>query len=352
MDISVAGLDQIEKWRDALALLPENDIYFTPEFHHAYELNGNGKAVAFIAKEGDRLLFHPFFLRPIDNDVARRSGGSWYDIESVQGYSGPLTNTDDSDFLSRAWARLHSWCAKTGVVAEFVRFNHLLENHRLHEGIYRLRDDRQIVVVPLPGTTEELWSSYPRGGHRTRVRFAQKSGLVCEASNSVEARNAFRRLHNLTMARNEASASLSDAFLNYLLDDFSKHATLLVVRHEGEIISSGLFLLYGSFIHYQFGNADERYLGLRPNNLLLHAAAELGVARGCTNLNLGGGRTAADDDQLLRFKRTIARTTKPYYVGSRVHHEEGFRALCSTWLSVSGQKDLPRHSFPYRVAYS
>jgi hypothetical protein len=289
-------------------------------------------------------------MRRIEGRLASGLNAAWYDIETAQGYGGPLSTTGDRSFLSAAWEAFAGWCRETGVVAEFIRFNPFTGNDAYVDEGYQVWTDRELVVAGLEGTEQELWARYP-STQRNMVRKALKSGLVCEESLSVEAQDAFRRLHELTMKQNEAplSSYFPDAFYNYLWNELAAHVKLFVVRHEGQIIASALFMTYGERMHYQFGNSDTRCREYGANNLLLHTAAQWGAAHGLRRLNLGGGRTRSSDDALLRFKSSISRSRLPYRLGKRIRNREAYDALCSAWLHEKGQTELPSHSFPYRL---
>src|SRR5439155_16485764 len=107
------------------------DVYHLPAFHRVHEVDGQGTAQALIAEEGKESLLHPFMLRRIDRVGSEALDRVAYDLETVNGYTGPLATTDDPAFLRGVWEGFHEWCVDRGVVAEFVRFHPLLENQRL-----------------------------------------------------------------------------------------------------------------------------------------------------------------------------------------------------------------------------
>src|SRR5262245_53928783 len=151
------------EWRAALDRLPETDVYFLPEYHRLYEINGDGTARAFVAEEGASLFFYPFFVRPIEQIGAEVLSEPWYDVETVNGYTGPLSTTTDLAFLGRAWEAFDAWCAENRVIAEFVRFNPFAENYRYADDSYQVVIDRYLVGVKLDCSVEELWENYAPG---------------------------------------------------------------------------------------------------------------------------------------------------------------------------------------------
>ena len=63
-------------WHQVLRRVPATDVFFSPEYHWVYEGHVSGTAYAFIAEDGDDLLLHPFFVRPIYGDRRRASRGA------------------------------------------------------------------------------------------------------------------------------------------------------------------------------------------------------------------------------------------------------------------------------------
>src|SRR5262249_6702036 len=131
---------QAEAWRDVLAHFPEADVYFLPEYHRLYEINGDGSACAFMAGEEGAIFFYTFFPRPISKVGAQVLPEAWYDIETVVGYTGPLC-TPGAAFLRRVWEAFADWCTRNRVIAEFVRFNPFLDNYRCVDDAYRVVSD-------------------------------------------------------------------------------------------------------------------------------------------------------------------------------------------------------------------
>lgn len=57
MKFRVIDTNAASDWHAALRNFPAGDIYFLPEYHRAYEQNGAGTALAFIANEGKEFFF-------------------------------------------------------------------------------------------------------------------------------------------------------------------------------------------------------------------------------------------------------------------------------------------------------
>jgi len=350
MNWRVITTEDSDAWHESLEKLPQKDAYFLPEYHRAYELNGDGRARAFVARDGDDLLFYPFLVRPIEKVGDRPVDGSWQDIETVYGYSGPISSSVNPYFLSKAWAAFASWCEQQQIVAEFIRFNPLAESHRYVEGWCEVVVDRETVALDLACSEEELWSGYP-SVHRNMVRKAIRSGLVCEQTTSPEDVVAFKAMYQEAMDRIGADRYyyFSDAYFRQLLDGLGDGVRLFVVRSGDDIAAAALFLVHGDRIGYHLAGSAPVYRGAAPSNLLLHTVADWGRSLGHRWLHLGGGTTASPDDALFRFKASVSKLRLPFRVGKRVHNQEAYDALCTQWMRERGLAQRPPYFLLYRL---
>ncbi len=341
---------QYSEWEEARGRLRHSDIYFSCAYHQAHEANGDGKACAFVAEEGDSLLFYPFLVRPIERVGTETIDAGWCDIETVYGYSGPLASTREPKFLAQAWGAFAGWCQKAGVVAEYVRFHPLLGNRDAADSAMTVAFNRETVLVGLDGTEQELWErALPT--QRNMVRKALAQGLICHEVPLSIGLEAFQRMYRQTMAQVQAAQYylFSAAYFQLLAKELRQQACLFAVLREEQTIAMALFLTDHTTMHYHLAGSDARFKPLAPNNLLLHTAARWAQERGFKNLHLGGGRTARPDDPLLRFKSSLSRARLPFYCGRRVHHKPAYAALCGQWMRQRGLSDLPDYFLCYRL---
>jgi hypothetical protein len=334
-------------WAAAVERLPDADVYHSAAYHRVAEANDEGCAMAFVAEEGGAMLFHPFMLRPIERVGNEAVGGGWCDLESAYGYAGPLSTTDDPAFLARAWQAFGDWCAQQRVVAEFVRFNPLVRNERLAEEGMRVVEDRQTVVVELTGNVDAIWARYP-SVQRNMVRKARNAGLEARVLAVADGLSVFRAGYDETMARVDAQAyyRFTDQYFEAFVRELGDRARVVEVRGFGESASACVLLVWPDRLHYHLSGARGWAASLGATNLMLHEAAVWGCNEGISALHLGGGRTPASDDSLLRFKRSLSRTVAPFRTGRRIHDQKMYDVLCASWL-----RQAPEERPPYFLLY-
>ena len=338
-------------WNASLRKLPQNDIYFSVEYHNAYELNGDGQAMAFVVQQGEDLLFHPFLVRPINRVSGIELCHTLYDIETVYGYSGPISTTTSSNFLCEAWRIFSKWCVDNSIIAEFIRFHPLIGNHIYAGPDCDVTMDRETVVVDLNCNEDQLWSGYS-SVHRNMVRKALKNGLICTDEAPDEGLNSLKIIYRQTMERVGATNYyyFSDGYFDNLASSLIEKIKVFTVRSGDEVIASGLFFVEGDFMHYHLAGSKEAFMSQAPNNLLLHTAALWGLSSGCSWLHLGGGRTNLDDDGLLHFKSSVSSSRSEFFTGKRIHDPSSYQDLCSKWVNQNQPETNPSYFLLYRLS--
>ncbi|OPX98271.1 MAG: FemAB family protein [Syntrophorhabdus sp. PtaU1.Bin002] len=350
MKYSVIGTVEAQAWRESLTRFQTTDIYFLPEYHRVHELNGEGRAQAFVFQSGEHLLFYPFLVRPIDSVRQPDDSLVWYDIETVYGYSGPLSTTMDMSFLTEAWQAFENWCNDNHIVAEFIRFNPFAGNHRYVTDSSAITLDRETVAIRLGYSETELWKKYP-SGHRTKIRKAIKDGLVCRETPFGENIELFQRIYEGTMSYVGATSYylFPKAFFCSVRDLVGDRTKLFIVLDKGKAVAAAMFFVFGDKMHYHLGGSDADLRGSRPNNLLFHAVATWANENGLAWLHLGGGRTSDPSDSLFAFKSSVSRDRLPFYVGKRIHNREIYDSLCAEWLSRNKVSERPNYFLLYRL---
>jgi hypothetical protein len=252
--------------------------------------------------------------------------------------------------LEQAWQGFDHWCAEHTVVCEFLRFNPILGSERFAAPQTEVSLNRETVEIRLDGGEESLWQGYD-STQRNRVRKVIKRGLTCEETTLAEGLPAFRDLYEGTMRRAGATGFyfFPELYYRELQDTMADHTRLFVVRSEGLPIAASIFFLYGRVLHYHLGASREDALALAPNNLLFHQVSLWGQQHGFEQLHLGGGRSSAADDALLRFKKRFSPHLLPFCVGQRIHDPRRYQVLCDLWQGQAAEPPPPGYFRPYRL---
>jgi CelD/BcsL family acetyltransferase involved in cellulose biosynthesis len=349
MQFAVVGAENRALWTAAMSASGANDVYYLLEYHQLYSFSG-GQCLAYVARCRRDTLFYPFILRPVGQVGSIPVSPQLCDIETVYGYTGPIATTHCSEFLGDAWRGFSAWCLENGIVTEFIRFHPLLRTERFAAAQAEISLDRETVTVQLDGDEEMLWESYP-STQRNRVRKAINLGLSCQEGDLDEQLGEFVRIYEATMQRSNAASFyyFPQTYYDLIKRTLSANTKLFLVEYQGRVVAGGIFFVAGNTVHYHLGGSCADAQRFAPNDLLFHHVAVWAQRRGFKVLHLGGGRSNAPDDLLLRFKKKFSREAMPFYLGKRIHEQEKYDYLCELWMSQYGASTLPSYFPPYRA---
>lgn len=259
----------------------------------------------------------------------------WWDASSPYGYGGPLSTSDNDQFLGDAWIAYADWMREQRVVVEYVRFHPLPANDRFYGGY--VLDNRQVVCI-------DLTLSDPQAGYANRlcqtIKKAERLGLnyVEIPFASLDLAIAFGSYYRAAM-----NAIGADSF--YLFDDSyfqafaeSGQARLAICTHpeHGENWLAACLLLDAPGVreyHLAATVIEGRSYG--ASSFALHRAALAAKDRGADYFFLGGGTDRSESNSLLFFKGGFSSLRLPYRTGWSVFHEEGYGLLksrfCDAW---------------------
>lgn len=305
------------------------DVYFRHDYSLLYA-HPDGRAEAFVFEDGDNIIAFPYILRPIKSDVP---GGDAFDFESPYGYGGPLATTCDPGFLEKAWADFSAMCLERRIVAGFLRFHPLLDNHlfvRL-QGC-KVVDDRQTVVISLDKTADEVWHGYSQDA-RNKVRKGQKLGVEVQPEVGVDALLAFARLYDNHMEEIGAHASyfFGEEYFRAIHHMGVDSYRVYIARCGDEVLGGALVLLSPQFAHYHLSSSLAQYNRFATNTMLRHAVISDLLGSGRKALHFGGGRTSSSEDSLLKFKSGFSSERHIFRYGTFVGDNEMYRQLCEHW---------------------
>lgn len=265
--------------------------------------------------------------------LTRIAGTDLRDGSSPYGYGGPLSTSDDPDFVARAWRAYSQWMIEQRVVVDYVRFHPVLGNERWYGGA--VSDNRLVVCMDLTG---DIGQAYPPRLRQT-LNKAGRAGLVYRDGPLAPHARQFGDYYRAAMANMHADPFFffGDAYFELLAD--TGLATLgLCLRQGGTNVSwlAASVLLQGRGLreyHLAATNAAGREVG--ASAFLLHAAALDARDQGVQRLYLGGGSDARPDNPLLFFKSAYSTERLAYRTGSCVFraadYDELKRLFAADW---------------------
>ncbi len=237
------------------------------------------------------------------------------DASSPYGYGGPMSSSDDPEFLAAAWTAYQDWMREQRVAVEYVRFHPLLVNERHYGG--HVVNNREVVSVDLRGVN--VAADYPPRLRQT-LKKAETAGLVYEEQSLKGESETFGAFHRAAIRQMQTDPFylFGDDYFQLLAD--SGLAKLGICRHPGNDgwLAAGLFLDGAGVREYHLAATNEAGRKLGAPSFALHHAAQAAQRLGMRQLYLGGGTDASSENALLFFKGSFSRTRLMYRTGWHV----------------------------------
>ena len=137
---------------------------------------------------------------------------------------------------------------------------------------------------------------------RRGIKKAEREGVTTRARTDREALDEFYALHARTRRRQGVPIQPKGFILAFEALFALGLGYVMTAHHDNRTISAAVFLTHGDTVIYKYGASDERFLNLRPNNLLFADAIRRACAAGHTTMDFG--RTDTDNAGLAAFKRS------------------------------------------------
>ncbi|MFZ7145796.1 MAG: GNAT family N-acetyltransferase [Bacteroidota bacterium] len=332
-NISVLTSSDKAKWDEFYDRLPVNlrDVNFSFDYNFIYEKNGDGKIRLFVYRKNEQIYFYPFLIRTV---FSGEEATDYKDIETVYGYTGPVSTGLNPDFISEADKAFCNYCNSEKIITEFIRFNPLLQNQNILKEVpsVNLIALRDYVSVDLTSDVETIVSNYS-SQNRNKIRKAEKAGIEIEFDYDCRRFNEFRSIYLENMSRLNAAPMyfFSQGFFEGLNALTKKEGVLVNAIEKGETIGSTVFLKGSSFGHYFLSSATETGRSHAVSNLMLHHGILWAKNAGLSSIHLGGGVTGDESDPLLVFKKNFSKKTVKFYIGKRIHNEKAYSEIVQRW---------------------
>lgn len=304
-------------WDEALTRVP-HDLFHTALYHRAPALGVSGIPEAFLFQENDQTFLWPYYRVPIP------AAPGYFDVNSAYGYPGPV-GRGQQPFFQRAWRAILDHWSQTGVVSVFTRFNPLLQNVSLLDGVTdssgqpassSIRELGLTVSVDLTLNPDEQLRRYQKRLRQT-IRKLYDQGFAVSEDTDFHYLPDFVRMYNQTMARlmSRPEYRLEPEWFEKFRAALGPHVRLLVCHHGGRLAAADLVLVYGSFVHSHFTGTCDEFVHHSPSKLLLDFTRVWGTEIGARSMHLGGG-LGARQDSLFESKSRYSPLTHPFHIGA------------------------------------
>lgn len=344
MSITVYTREQEKEWHEFIARFPKADVYYTPEYTHAFETIGDGEAQCICYEDGDFCAVNVVMKRPVPNPNGSDELTGYYDFVTPYGYGGFLvSNPDDADKMRRLQDCYEQYCVENHIVAEFVRFHPVLNNAHTVENMYQVIDLGHTVCLDLTDP-EVIWQNIT-SKNRNMIRKAEKNDVTIHMGASEELYCTFEEIYNETMRKVEATDYyfFPKRFYDSVREKLSENSTLFYAMKDDKIVAMSIILFTEGAMHYHLSASRREYQTYAPTNLLLYKAAVWGYEHGMKTFHLGGG-LGSHEDHLYHFKKEFNRGEDTQFsIGKKTYLPKIYDRLCDEVHADSETSFFPRY---------
>jgi len=339
----VLKLEQETEWKNLVKRALNYDFYHSWIYHSLD--NSSGIPMMFVYEEGDNFIGIPLLKREIENS-------DYYDMSSVYGYSGPISNKAfhklSSQFVDNFRTNFLDFLKDEKIVTVFSRLNPFFNQSAIMEDFGGVVDNGKVVVFDLTISLEEQRSAYQERVLR-KVKHLKKLGFYVKEANSKEDVKIFTSIYTLNMLRVDATAGyyFDQAYFEALLDSDEFDARLIFVYdHNDYPVCGAIVVITNEIMEAHLLGTREEYLANSPAKLLTEEITIIGRKLGVKYYNLGGG-VGFKKDSLFRWKANFTNLTFDYRSWRFVVNQEIYQNLLS---KKSSELDTEVDFFPlYRL---
>lgn len=326
--LTVFPLSAAQKWDPLVRSFAAHDVYWLSGYARGFQLHGDGEPLLFSYSDGRLRAINVVMRRDIGKDprfAPHIPCGRYFDLSTPYGYGGWLA---EGEGLERAFAAYARWCRQNGVVAEFVRFHPLCQNHVLCAPFYQVEQRGRVVHMDLH-SSELIWRNLSCK-NRNALRKAIKNGVEVYCARTPEIYQRFRVLYDKTMDKVGAKAYyyFDAPFYRSMAEDLPDNALVFYAAlPNGMMIAAAIMLLANRCMSYHLAGSLPEYRGLAASGLILYKAALWGCEHGYQTLFLGGG-VGSEEDKLFHFKRAFYRgDLHHFYIGKKIFDQARYDEL-------------------------
>ncbi|GAA5088307.1 hypothetical protein GCM10023210_11820 [Chryseobacterium ginsengisoli] len=330
-----------ERWEETIRSCVFYDIYHTYFYH---SLESSFPSVLFVSEFNDELIAFPFKVRNIEDT-------GYFDLTSVYGYCGPISNKNFGELSKNHFAFFHEefskFCKENYIVSIFSRLHPLSDYNTFFDDFGDVANMNKTVVVDLVQPPEHQVKQYRKSTKYEIKYLRNKNFTIIKTKDSSNIDN-FIEMYYKTMEKVRAFDRYyydRDYFHGFLNND-DYEVILLMAEQNGKFAAGGIFTVVGNVMQYHLATTDESFIKDAPMKLILDEARIIAMEKNLQFLHLGGGFAGRDNDNLYLFKSGFSKNRLQFSVWKHITDTEQYDKLVAymnIWKSVNNFFPLYRN---------
>jgi len=315
------------RWHETLRKARTSDVYLTPEYSAPFDLVTEGESEAIVYEDNGEVFLLPYRRRTIPVPGFEELS----DTTSEYGYGGPVSSTDDIEFLRHAYSGVDTVAREQKIVTEFCRYHSLLGNHRIgqigRDPVYV----GETVCVDTSIPFDDILANASKNARRD-YRRGLRMGVSVRVGSSDRDVEQFVEVYTRSMRHAQASAFyfLPKGFFCRTFQKLPSQSILLMAEFEGRVLSAAMFLYDRAALHYHFSGTDREDPASSKTCaavVVLFEALRFAQEHGIGCVHLGGG-VGSQADALFRFKARFSDLRRQFYVSKHVFQPKLYAEIC------------------------
>ncbi|MDL2322929.1 peptidoglycan bridge formation glycyltransferase FemA/FemB family protein [Bacteroidales bacterium OttesenSCG-928-A17] len=332
--VEIIPLSEKKKWDELIHSMLFFDFYHLNEYHR---LDTTGESLLFHYKDAQISIAFPLILREI-------IGTEYYDVSSVYGYPGPLSDCAvfQPESIRSFQEELRSFFDSKRVVSAFSRLHPLFPAQLgILSGLNKIEKSGFTVSIDLllPESSQRAAYSHSLSYD---IRKAIKQGVVLRNAETDADIASFASIYRETMERVNARPYYffpDEYFLHFVK---TINSNILLAVYQDQIIAGTLYTEYNGIIQIHLSATKTDFLKWSPTKYVWDQIREEGCRKKMQILHLGGGAHSREDG-ISYFKTLFSKRKSDFNTWRYIHNKEVYEQLV-------GEKSGDTSFFPlYRM---
>ena len=316
-----------EQWTNYIDKSCEFDFYHSWYYH---SIDKRGKPLLFVYEEENDFIAIPFLKRKIsDSDL--------FDLTSVYGYSGPVSNKKMDDISAAMQSNFEfafkDFLVEDRVISVFSRLHPFFKQNLLLNQLGGIRSNGKTIYIDFSVSLDQQREKYHKRLLRQVKQLRKKPYYIKEATTEEEL-EAFTEIYQENMDRLFAAKEYyySKDYFQKLINN-KNNCKLILIYEEDKVICGAIVGYSGRIIRNHLSATHKDYVKDSPSKLLTDEISVIGRNMGLHYFHLGGG-VGGKEDSLFAFKSNFSDLFLDDHIWCYIANEDAYQFLVK-------QKNIP-----------
>lgn len=288
------------------------DFYFLPKYIKL-NIKKNQILKYFFYNENKHFIMMPLIL----NNLKVFDSDSHFYFETLYGYSGPISNTDNKTFLKKAWEVFLIDCINLNIISGLIRFNPFLNNHNLVFDInfIELVKEKKILFKKVSNNYSFYYNQFSKDVKNNLKKTHKISLKISDSFSNLDISNFYQLYTELINSKdtNEMYAFNQEYFFN-LINDFGNYTNLILAKVDNDLAGGLIYFKFNNIVHIHLSAVSLKFRKFGISHSLRAHLFQI-FQNTNTIINFGGGLTNLCDDSLYKFKSGFANESLDFFIG-------------------------------------